>query len=106
MLAEWSPRTPFADGVASVVYTIIILTIPVLFIIFATRWACEDAEERGMSKIVSVILVVLFFPLGWVFWLIMRPKKKAFICPCNLEWSSPPPLPFVCVSFFIIIYRT
>ena len=78
MLAEWSPRTPFADGVASVVFTIIILTIPVLFIIYASRWACEDAEERGMSKIVSVILVVMFFPLGWVFWLIMRPKKKAF----------------------------
>jgi len=77
-LADWIPRTPLTDGVTSIVFIIILYAIPVLLVTFAVRWAREDAEARGASKIVSVILVVLFFPLGWALWLIIRPKKKEF----------------------------
>ncbi len=78
MLADWNYHNPFIDDIGSVIFGAILCLVPILFVVFAARWACEDAEARGMSKVVPVILVVLFFPIGLAFWLLMRPKKKEF----------------------------
>ena len=75
ILAFGYPRN---DTLGTIVFTIIFLSVPVLFYYFAVRWACEDAEARNMSKVVAVVLVVVFFPIGWLFWLVMRPKKREF----------------------------
>ncbi|MGB0991115.1 MAG: hypothetical protein ACPG32_01440 [Akkermansiaceae bacterium] len=74
----WFFHDPLLDGAAQAIFLIVIFAVPLLFVVCGVRWACEDAESRGMSKVVAVILVVLFFPFGWLFWLIMRPKQKEF----------------------------
>jgi hypothetical protein len=41
-------------------------------------WACaRDARRRGRSPVVVALMVILFFPIGLVIWLAVRPPKVA-----------------------------
>jgi hypothetical protein len=48
--------------------------------ILLIKWAINDARRRRKSPLLVCVAVVLFFPLGWIAWLLFRP---------NL---SPPPI--------------
>jgi hypothetical protein len=39
-------------------------------------WAVGDARRRGKSALLVLIAVVLFFPLGLVVWLLVRPPVR------------------------------
>jgi len=46
--------------------------------IWSIVWAYSDAEARGKSGCLVVLLVVfLSWPLGFVAWLIFRPEKES-----------------------------
>jgi hypothetical protein len=53
-----------------VVIGLMILTAAFLLI----KWAVDDARARGKSPILVVAAVILFFPWGWIAWLLFRPE--------------------------------
>lgn len=44
-----------------------------IFIIGLSRWAINDAIERDRGPLAVWVGVVLFFPCGWIAWLVFRP---------------------------------
>ncbi len=46
-------------------------------IIWFLRWCLNDAEQRGRSKVLVFVLVFLFFPIGWIIWLMCRPPIQS-----------------------------
>ena len=46
-------------------------------IIWFLRWCLNDAEQRGSSKVLVFVLVFLFFPVGWIIWLMCRPPIQS-----------------------------
>ena len=43
-------------------------------IAYAIRVCAQDALRRGKSPWLVTALVLLFFPLGWIIWLLFRPE--------------------------------
>ena len=39
----------------------------------ASNWCIKDAIRRGRSPVFVSIAVILFFPWGWIAWLVFRP---------------------------------
>jgi hypothetical protein len=52
-----------------VVFLLIVVT---LFI----RASVRDARRRGKSPLLVCLLVLLYFPLGFITWLLFRPEPK------------------------------
>jgi hypothetical protein len=65
------------------------LAVVVAFWTFVGRWAYRDAQKRGRSGGWVAALVILFFPLGWVAWLALRPPVVP-IAPVKLRFSRGP----------------
>jgi hypothetical protein len=43
----------------------------------SSMWAYDDAEKRGKSGILAVLLVLfVLWPIGLILWLVFRPKLK------------------------------
>ena len=40
------------------------------------RWCIIDADKRGISAILVILLVIFLFPIGWLAWLLCRPEEK------------------------------
>lgn len=59
-------------GIPGVLFIVAYLALVIGFII----WAYGDAERRGKSGCLVLLLVLLSFPLGLIIWLIFRPEKK------------------------------
>lgn len=60
-------------------FAFVILAALAVFVIFGARWGWLDARERGLSRIhaiLAALLVVIFFPIGLIFWLWLRPPNK------------------------------
>ena len=60
-------------------FAFIIVAAYAVFFIFGARWGWQDARERGLSKLVAMfaaLLVVVFFPIGLILWLCLRPPIK------------------------------
>lgn len=55
----------------------ILLIILIIFILVRIiKWCIDDARLRGKSPIFVVIAVMIFFPWGWIAWLIFRPQPQ------------------------------
>ena len=65
------------------------LVVLVGFWSFVGRWAYRDACARGRNGAFAAVLVILFFPLGWVLWLALRPPIVP-IPSTRLRFSSGP----------------
>jgi hypothetical protein len=53
----------------------IVLVLCILAAMIATvRMCAKDATRRGKSPWLITLLVVAFFPLGFVAWIVFRPK--------------------------------
>jgi len=78
LLSAFSENIPRNDPLAMVVWTVVLLVVPLAFLYCANKWARDDAEERKGSIILATILMLLFFPLGLFVWLLIRPKRKEF----------------------------
>jgi uncharacterized membrane protein YhaH (DUF805 family) len=53
----------------------IVLVLCILAAMIATvRMCAKDARRRGKSPWLITLLVVAFFPLGFVAWIVFRPK--------------------------------
>lgn len=50
------------------------ILVPPILLWMAIKWAIDDAKERQGSPVLAVILVLLFFPLGLLLWLMIRPN--------------------------------
>ena len=49
-------------------------------------WACvRDARRRGKSPLLVAALVILFFPLGLIVWLLVRPPIAEMPKPFRLD---------------------
>lgn len=49
-------------------------------------WACtSDAKRRGKSPLLVAALVILFFPLGLIIWLLVRPPISETPKPFRLD---------------------
>jgi len=49
-------------------------------------WACaSDARRRGKSPLLVAALVILFFPLGLIVWLLVRPPIAERPKPFKLD---------------------
>ncbi|MGV3532120.1 MAG: hypothetical protein ACO1QR_07095 [Chthoniobacteraceae bacterium] len=60
-------------------FCVVYLVILKLFI----DWALKDAAARGKPGWLVALVVVFFFPLGWLHWLLFRPpllppKRREF----------------------------
>jgi hypothetical protein len=44
-------------------------------LVYAIVVCARDARRRGRSPLVVAMLVILFFPIGLVIWLAVRPAK-------------------------------
>jgi hypothetical protein len=45
--------------------------------LFYSIWACaRDARRRGKSALLVAALIILFFPIGLIIWLLVRPPIK------------------------------
>jgi hypothetical protein len=54
---------------------ILLLVLCVLAAMAISVRACAaDARRRGQSPLLISMLVVVLFPVGWVLWMIFRPK--------------------------------
>ena len=60
------------EVIASFIIIIVVVTLLILLI----GWAIDDANARGRSALCVTIAVVLFFPWGWIAWLLFRPDRK------------------------------
>jgi len=60
------------------VWSAVLISVFSAFLFCIIYWAIRDAKERKGSKVLAVILALLFFPLGLCIWLIIRPKIKPF----------------------------
>lgn len=78
LLSTFTENIPRNDPLAIVVWTVVLIVVPLALVYCAVKWVSEDAEERHGSKVLAVILVLLFFPLGLFVWLLIRPKRKEF----------------------------
>ena len=78
LLSAFTENIPRNDPLAEIVWAVVALVVPLALIYCAVKWACGDADERQGSKVLAVILVLLFFPLGLFVWLLIRPKKEDF----------------------------
>jgi hypothetical protein len=58
-----------ADGAA--VGLVAILSIA--FLLWLGRWAVRDARRRKKPALLVLIAVLLFFPWGWMAWVLFRP---------------------------------
>jgi hypothetical protein len=64
------------DTAISILFgAIFLIGIPAI-IICGVRWACEDAERRGASKLLALALVVTAFPVGLWIWMAIRPRQR------------------------------
>lgn len=68
----WSTVVPLAFASALLIAFAIIL-----------GWCIRDAKRRGRSPLLVAIIVLFFFPLGWIAWLLFRPDP--------LERQQAPP---------------
>jgi hypothetical protein len=64
------------------VETLIICALLLATLIYSI-WACAlDARRRGKSPFLVAALIILFFPVGLIVWLLVRPpiseKQKPF----------------------------
>lgn len=60
-------------------YAILIIVVQVAFVALFGRWAWQDARERGLSKSLSMLAMLLVFcliPIGLVLWLAFRPARR------------------------------
>ena len=49
-------------------------------------WACaSDARRRGKSPLLVAALVILFFPIGLLIWLLVRPPLSEKPKPFKLD---------------------
>ncbi len=78
LLSAFTENIPRNDFLAGIVWTIVLLVVPLGLLYCVIKWACDDAHERNGSKMLAVVLVLLFFPLGLFIWLLIRPKRKEF----------------------------
>ena len=54
----------------------IILIFLVVVIMSLSRWAVNDATDRGSNAFFVWVFVVCGFPLGWITWLLVRGPLK------------------------------
>ena len=54
----------------------VILTAAAVLHVGSAAWAITDAQKRGYSGDLVLMLVVLFGPVGAILWLIVRPKPE------------------------------
>jgi len=68
----------------------IVLVLSLLGIwLWSVVWAYRDAEARGKSGCLVVLLVLLAaWPLGLIIWLVFRPERK-LVLPHSLSHRRP-----------------
>ena len=63
------------DLVSSIVF-FALLAVPLATIWLGIKWAIDDANARGGSRVLAVFLVVVLFPVGILIWVSIRPGLK------------------------------
>jgi hypothetical protein len=62
------------DITSSAMFVVIsLMTLVAAFLLI--KWAVDDARARGKSPILVAAAVILFFPWGWIAWLLFRPEN-------------------------------
>jgi len=62
---------------------IIVLFIAAIWCIFS--WCINDARLRGKSPLLVLIAVIIFFPWGWIAWLLFRPPPITINEPFDFD---------------------
>ena len=57
---------------------LLILFVPFIIWIWSLFWAYGDAETRGRSGCLLVVLCFFFWPWVLLIWLLMRPDKRNY----------------------------
>lgn len=94
--SPWSVLPLLLFLLAVVIYGMVELSFPLPVILAAAAvlhvgsaaWAITDAQKRGYSGDLVLLLVVLLGPIGVVLWLVVRPKSKVVIRP-PAEYANP-----------------
>jgi len=61
------------DTLITIVEPIVIVALCLITLIYSIRACATDARRRGKSPLLVAMLVILFFPLGLIIWLLVRP---------------------------------
>ncbi|MGE9266611.1 MAG: hypothetical protein ACQKBY_00835 [Verrucomicrobiales bacterium] len=64
--------------------TLVLVFILVCLLVWAWKWATQDALKRGKSPFAVFLAVVFFFPWGLIAWLTFRPE----ILKCHHELAQ------------------
>jgi len=62
-----------STGISNIVDLVLVLCILAAFIA-TVRLCAKDAIRRGKSPWLVSLMVIMFFPLGLLVWLVLRPK--------------------------------
>lgn len=57
-------------------FVMLVYGVPLLLLFFYARWGYRDAESRGKSGWLVVLLVLSAFPAGLLAWLVFRPNQR------------------------------
>lgn len=76
-LAQTSSSTDnantIANGIAALI-ALIISALPLGLLIWSLYWVYNDAERRGKSGCLVVLIIILFgWPVSFLLWFIFRP---------------------------------
>jgi len=55
LLSTFTENIPRNDPLAIVVWTVVLIVVPLALVYCAVKWVSEDAEERHGSKVLAVI---------------------------------------------------
>jgi hypothetical protein len=65
--------------------TLIICALLLATLIYSIWMCASDARRRGKSPLLVAALVILFFPLGLIVWLLVRPPISERPKPFRLD---------------------
>jgi hypothetical protein len=72
------------DSLVSVAEILVICGSLLATLIYSI-WACaSDARRRGKSPLLVAVLVIVFFPIGLIIWLLVRPPLSEIPKPFKL----------------------
>lgn len=71
------------EEIGRVLVALLIVTPVALIFWMGMRWCVEDARLRGRSPLFVCCAVLLFFPWGWIAWLVFRPDEVERVGPLN-----------------------